>query len=264
MTVCIRRTGWAKPFFITCDDERITEFFVSSQNGNVCDGNGIDGTLIEVTSCGASFLVRCNGQTVTTDSPIQAVLNLMFDEAVYCSNLFPLHGGAIEASGTACLFLASTHVGKTTLIAYLTQSGYPYINDDHSLIDTDTLFVVPDITPIHLRPESLPILGQYGCPIDGAAMKTERIDRIVYTPGRTASAHLPIGHIFFIERSETENSCSPIEKSEAVKLLMAGLLSPRAADIKRLQCAIKLASKCKRLVYSDMRYVADLLRGDIK
>lgn len=263
MTVCIHRNGWAKPFLITCDDERIIEFFVRSHDGIVCDGNGIDGTRIEVTSCGASFLVRCSGHTVTTDAPIQTVLNLMFEGAVYRSDLFPLHGGAIEVSGTACLFLASTHVGKTTLIAYLTQSGYPYINDDHSLIDTDTLFVAADITPLHLRPESLPILERYGCTINGAVMKTEKIDRIIYTPEHTASADLPIGHIFFIDRSETENSCSPIEKSEAVKLLMAGLISPKAADIKRLQCAIKIATKCKRLVYSDMRYVVDLLRGDI-
>lgn len=259
MIVCVRRIGWNRPFFIVADDECIIDFFVHLYNGKVCCDQGIDGIIITVISSDDLFLVNCNGKTITTEAPIQTVLNLMFEESAYRTNLFPVHGGIIESQGKAHLFLAPTHIGKTTLIAYLTHSGYPYINDDFCLIDMDTLFVVPDITPIHLRVQSLPILEQHGCFISGDTMATERDIRIVYTPPHTQSNPLPISAIYFIERDERKNNCVPMEKSQSVKSLMAALLSPTAVDADRLRCAIRLAPKCKRLVYSDMGYVADLL-----
>lgn len=261
MNVCIFQAGWVKPFIIKTDDSFISDFFLRSYNGSICDGKDIDGTLIEIGTSGGCPSVSYNGQTVETASPVQSVSNLIFEEAVYRNDIFPMHGGGIAVSGRACLFPASTQAGKTTLITYLTKTGYPYINDDYILIDTDTLNVVPDASPVHLRPESLPILESYGCSVNGIALKTERINRIVYTPECIQSEPLPVGDIFFIERSETENKCTDIDKGEAVKMLMSGLLSPRAADGIRLRCAIRLASKCKRLIYSDMRYVADILNG---
>lgn len=261
MTVCIRRTGWAKPFLISSDDERITDFFVRYHNGSICSSADTDGSMIDIITADSSSIVRYNDQAITTDSPIQTVLNLMFDEANYRSDTFPLHGGAVEVCGKACLFLASTKTGKTTLITYLTKSGYPYINDDHIIVDTDTLSIITDITPIHLRPQSLPVIKQYGYSIDGVTVKDERIHRIIYSPEGTELDTLPIECIYFIERDEKVNACSPIEKSEAVKLLMSGLLSPNAADARRLRCAIRLSGRCKRLVYSDMRYVAELLKS---
>ncbi len=209
-----------------------------------------------------SYLLDFHGKRIRTRFPVQVIENILFSETVFDPSVFPLHGGGIETGGKAHLFLAPTHVGKTTLIAYLTQRGYPYINDDRILIDMDTHSVIPDATPIHLRPESIPILKQYGCSINGNEIRIESIRRIVYSPKNTVLSALKIDNIFFIKRSQTENACQTMQCDEAVRLLMAGLFSPKAYDGNRLKCAIRLASKCKRLIYSDMRYVADLLEKE--
>lgn len=218
--------------------------------------------MISIRSDNNLYCVCCDGHSIYTPHPVQSVNNLLFDKAQYNPNLFPLHGGAVESANCAHLILAPTLTGKTTLITYLTQRGYPYINDDCVLIDMDTLCVVPNISPIHLRPESIPVLEQYGCVIHGNEINIENIHRIVYSPPKIVSDELPVGNIFFIERSPSENSCHNIPRNEAVQLLMAALISPKAKDSSRLKCAIRLASKCKRLIYSDMRYVVDLLKTE--
>ncbi len=210
--------------------------------------------------CNNLYLLDIHGKRIKTKCPVQTIENILFSETVFDFSVFPLHGGAIEAGGKAHLFLAPTHAGKTTLITCLTQKGYPYINDDRILIDMDTLGIVPDVTPIQLRPESIPILKQYGYSINGNEIQIENIHRIVYLPENIVSSELQIGNIFFIERSQSENFYVNIQKDEAVRLLMTGLLSPKAYDGNRLKCAIRLASKCKRLVYSDMEFVSDLLK----
>ncbi len=196
---------------------------------------------------------------IETYTPLRAVLNIIFEHTVYDPNILPLHAGAVEANGKAFIFIAPTGTGKTTLIAYLAHKGYPYISDDRVLIDMDTLSVAVDITPIRLRPESVPILRDYGCNIDGHEVRVENINRIIYTPEAVAANDLPIGGLFFIERSDSENSCSPIPRSEAVQLIMQNLLSPGNAGSDKLRCAIKLAPSCEKLVYSDMTYVCDIL-----
>lgn len=259
MTIRIHRVGATKDFAVISDDllflEKVAELHGVTQSGIPNDDN----ILIRVGQVDGHHQVQCNGQTILTDSPVQALQNILFEETDYQKTLFPLHGGAIETGGFAHLFLAPTHAGKTTLIAYLTKQGYPYINDDRILIDMDTLCVVPDPSPIHLRPESVPVLARYGCTVEGREIRVENIHRIAYLPEKIATAELPIRNIYFIERSERENSCRDIPRDEAVRLLLAGLISPKANDINRLKCAIRLASRCKKLVYSDMQYVSNLL-----
>lgn len=264
MTVCIYQFGWMKSFIVSFDDFQLMDMFAKAHAGitSITAPKSND-VHIHVTSVGSHYLVQYNDQLIETDLPIQIVQSIIFEETVYHPSLFPLHGGAIEADGQAHLFLAPTHAGKTTLIAYLTQKGYPYINDDHILIHMDTLKVVSRTTPIHLRPESVPILKQHGCYINGNVIQIENIHRIVYMPKNVVSTELPVGSIFFIERNQTENFCQNIKKEEAVRLLMEELLSPKANDGNRLKCAIQLAPKCKRLVYSDLQYIDDLLNKEI-
>lgn len=264
MTIFIENKAWAYQYVVSTNGTDVFNGLISlfgyESSKDILDSGKT--VMISIRSADNYYNVHYNGKTTITNSPVQTVYNIIFEEAIYHPFLFPLHGGAIEANGQAHLFLAPTHAGKTTLIAYLTQQGYPYINDDRILIDMDTLRVIPDAAPIHLRPESIPVLEQYECSITGKEIQVENIHRIVYSPENTVSSELQIGNIFFIERSQTENVCQTIQRDEAVRLLMAGLLSPKAYDGNRLKCAIRLASKCKRLVYSDMRYVADLLEKE--
>ena len=265
MDLQIKRRGWMHAFQIVCQDDGITKSLIALFGDGVSQGVLCDTPSVRIavkSDADGFFSVCCNGREAVSAFPVQSILNHIFEQTIYHPSLFPLHSGAVEARGKAQLFLAATGTGKTTLTAYLTQKGYPYINDDSILIDMDPLSVVPDASPIHLRPESLPVLEKYGCSVNGTEVKVENIQRIVYRPEITADAPLPVGNIFFLERSERENTCVPLPLGQAVPLLMAGLISTKANGAARLKCAIRLAGQCRKLVYSDMRYVDDLLKKE--
>ena len=153
MELWIGRKGWTNPYHIQCDDIGI----ISALKMLYGDGVSQDAAFeITVDQHDEEYLIACNGRTILSDSPVQTILNLIFESAIYCPALFSLHSGAVEANGKAQLFLASTGAGKTTLTAYLAHRGYPYISDDCVLVDRDTLFVVPDAAPCICVPQASP------------------------------------------------------------------------------------------------------------
>ena len=96
------------------------------------------------------------------------------------SNIIFLHAAAILHSSLAYIFAASTGSGKTTLTAYLSESGCGYISDDETRIDMTSLRVHSDPKPLHLREESIPILRSCGIDITVPVTETESFRRIVY------------------------------------------------------------------------------------
>lgn len=178
------------------------------------------------------------------------------------SNIIFLHAASIVYNSRAYIFAASTGSGKTTLTAYLSESGYGYISDDETGIDMTSLCVHSDPKPLHLREESIPILRNYGIDITVPVTETESFRRIVYLPDSFAYGDFPIGGLFFIRRDESENSCEPVKPAEAVQLIIQNLLSPDVDMSACLHCAVKLAPKCKKLVYSDMSYVLETLKNE--
>lgn len=173
-----------------------------------------------------------------------------------------LHAGAVSHNGAAYIFAASTGSGKTTLTAYLSESVGEYISDDEIAIDMISLQVICSPSPLHLREESVPVLHKYGINITSPVTEAEAFRRIVYLPEHIASGNIPIGGLFFIRRSAAENSCRPIPADKAVQLIIQNLMSPEVDMAACLRCAIKLAPKCRTLVYSDMNYVRELLQNE--
>lgn len=262
MTVCIQKKGWSSRYSVSCEVPQILSA-IQVLYGNAVS-ESFEQTLdkeITIVPVDEKYQIEFNGHLMSTDSPVQALIDLLFEDVIYSPTFLPLHGGAVAIDGRVQILLASTGTGKTTLTAYLTQKGYPYLNDDCVLIDMDTLCAVPNCTPLHLRPESLSVLQQYGCHLDCKEMNVEKIHRFLYMPESTVTAPLPIGNIFLLERSEQGNHCEQIPAVEAVQLLMGSMISPSAIDKTRLQCAINLSKKCKRLVFNDMAYVEEYLRG---
>ena len=125
-----------------------------------------------------------------------------------------------------------------------------------------SLCVHSDPKPLHLREESLPVLRDYGININVPVTESESFRRIVYLPDSFVSGDFPIGGLFFISRDKSENSCRSIPPAEAVQLIIQNLLSPDVDMSACLRCAIKLAPKCKKLVYSDMSYVLETLKNE--
>ena len=178
------------------------------------------------------------------------------------SNIIFLHAASIVYNSRAYIFAASTGSGKTTLTAYLSESGCGYISDDETGIDMTSLCVHSDPKPLHLREESIPILRNCGIDINVPVTESESFRRIVYLPDSFVSGDFPIGGLFFIRRDKSENSCEPVKPTEAVQLIIQNLLSPDVDMSACLRCAVKLAPKCKKLVYSDMSYVLETLKNE--
>jgi len=216
---------------------------------------------ITIQRAGASFSVEFNGRSTMTEHPIQLVQNIIFKQQEFSPDILPLHAGGIAAGGKAWIFLASTGTGKTTLITYLSSRGYTYINDDRIFIKHDPLRCAAHVTPVHLRPESIPILENSGCHISGELLEIDTIRRIVHMPKAVAVEDMPIGGLFFITRCEDENSCTLLSGGEAVQRLMQNLLTSRGGSAS-LRCAVKLARYCRDLKFSELSYVFDLIQKE--
>lgn len=216
---------------------------------------------ITIQRAGASFSVEFNGRSTMTEHPIQLVQNIMFEQQEFSPDILPLHAGGIVAGGKAWIFLASTGTGKTTLITYLAARGFTYINDDRIFIKHDSLRCDAHVTPVYLRPESIPVLENSGCHISGELLEIETIRRIVHMPKTVATEDVPIGGLFFITRCGDENSCTPLSGGESVQRLMQNLLTSRGGSAS-LRCAVKLARYCRDLKFSELSYVFDLIQKE--
>lgn len=262
MELRIWKQGWAHQYIVSCDQHALLDSLrILYAEDNQLEIPNLECKTITVAPQGEQYQVCFNTHTMSTDSPVQAICNFLFQDVNFLPSLFPLHGGAIAVGNQAQIFLASTRTGKTTLTAYLANKGYSYLNDDHVLIEMDTLSVIPNCSPLHLRPESIPILEQYGCAIQGTVVQTGKNLRIIYSPENTVKKPLQIGNIFILERNATDNSYERLSVVEAVQVLLAHSLSPATNDMKRLQCAIQLANRyqCIRLRYADLNFISNVM-----
>ncbi len=254
MTVYINNKYWNQTYRINCcDAEIIHNLAYIVDFGDISEISSSSKELldIKIVRKKMKYCVLFKEKAIYTYSPIHVIHNIIFHNTVYLETVFPLHGGGVVLNGESYLFLAASQTGKSTLIAYLTKSGFRYINDDIILIDMHSMSVLPYITPMHLRPESLSILNNYSCFFAGKNVTFEGYNRIIYTPDTFADTKVKIKSIFFLERTESKNSCVTLSKDEAILNLMQNLISPQAITPERLMFAMSLAHNCKIIYYSE-------------
>jgi len=182
--------------------------------------------------------------------------NTVFDEAVIA-----LHGSAVEWCGKVYMFLAGTESGKTTLSSYLTSRGYGYITDDCVLITRENLLVHPYTCPVHLRDGGVDVLSAIGKRppslqlLDDAIMR-----RHIYVPANCIMQPLPIGGIYFIRRSKTENKVDELIAGELCAKLVntTMMLYPPIPSFMKLIARL-LQIGCCELIYKDMDFVAETI-----
>ena len=198
------------------------------------------------------------------DYPLDKILNFAYNNNSCKDGFFAFHGGAVTKGEDAYLFLASTTTGKTTLIAYLTQMGYSFLNDDCFYLDMDTMEVYPFCAPIHLREGGFQYLQsvlpepltkyQY--------MAARSAPRYVYFPeNRTKQLTKPRG-IFFLNRTEdptVTDSCQPMSSFHALSQLMISSLIPYQVNKTYLEFFRRLVPLCYQLTYHNASYVASIL-----
>ena len=202
-------------------------------------------------------------QAFETESAIETIDNIMFKNTIFDNTIFALHGAAVEWNGKAYLFLASTTSGKTTLTSYLTSNGFGYITDDCILLDRKTFEVYPYNTPIHLRDGGLEVLKNINAlPCQLEILNDGYIKRFIYTPSNSIDKPLPLGKIFFINRSKTENRLIGLDTTSRMSSLMHAPITVYTITPEYLKFISSLSkADCFKLCYYDMDFVAEVIRN---
>lgn len=219
---------------------------------------------ISVTQNAACFDVVLDGEKKRTAQPMRIFDQYLFDNNRYDNSVLALHGAAVEYGGRAYLFLASSTAGKTTLCAYLLSLGFGFVTEDCILVDRSTFDIHPCTAPVHLRDGGLSVLRNYNAaPEKLFVTGEEEARRYVFAPENCVSGDIPLGRIFFIERTVSENAVLPMTTTERLVELLHSPITLYPVTSEYLKLLSRLAKEdCVRLKYSDMAYAAEVIQNE--
>lgn len=262
----LRRPFHIPDYAIDTVDDQFTESLCLQYGKYISSINGSNNVyhITATKTSDNSYLIEHSGGKTITDNPLREIDEIFFNTTMYDNSVIALHGAAVEFNGYAYIFLAPTTTGKTTLTAYLTNSDFGYITEDCILIDRQTLTVYPYNCPVHLRSGGVEVLKKHGINIPQMQILVDPAGiRYVYTPNNYITDPLPLGRIYFIERSETDNHIAEMNITESMRELMKSPITvyPLSGEYIRLISTLAKTG-CKRVIYRDMEYVRDIIIED--
>jgi len=211
------------------------------------------------------YIFECDGtiKEIPYDYALQAIENIIYETTAIDDEMLAVHAGAVGIDGRAFILAGFTESGKSTLTAYLYNQGYEYISDDIVLIKKKDLSVVPFRRPLQLRQGGADVLRRYNVRLDGCDfIDFGNIKRIVMPVKPLLYDEYSIGGILFIRRTENINSLLPIPKQKAFTNLMKNQFVFMKPEPELLGIIKALCEKgVYELLYSDMKYVGDVLKG---
>ena len=211
---------------------------------------------------GANYNVVIGESVTQTQHPLFCVERFLFEHPSYDESVFALHGAAVEWKGKSYVFLASTTTGKTTLTSYLIHCGCGYLAEDCVLLDRSSYDLYPFTSPLHLREGGLDVLRRnHAMPAKLQTLhECDGSCRYIYTPSNCVEKAIPLGEIFFIERTAARNVVLPMTTTEKIAALMRSPITVYPVTAEYLKFLAKLASRyCKRILYSDMNFVKEVI-----
>lgn len=215
----------------------------------------------------AMYDVIIEDTAIHTSRPIFYLDRFLFEHPTYDENIFAMHGAAVCIGGKSYAFLGATTGGKTTLTSYLTSCGFSYLTDDCVLLDRQTLEVHPFATPLHLREGGVEVLKKYDALPNNLEIlcENDEIARYTYTPENSLENEAPLGEIFFIERTESENAVLTMSATEKLTALLKSPITvyPMTSDYLKFLSDLS-KSYCKRLKYCDMNFVKEVIKNYAK
>lgn len=114
-----------------------------------------------------------------------------------------LHGAAVAKNDRAYVFLANTHIGKSTMVSFLLKNGFEYITDDRVIIKTSNLSITPFTKPVMLRQGAVELLnGYYNLNIPIKKIKYKGIERYFFIPSNCCSGNPVLANIYILNRTE--------------------------------------------------------------
>ena len=207
------------------DGERVTEVYRISRPVP-------DGSVIVETSTSRTALDNVSSVLFHLDKHL--ITRLQHERP----DLYFLHGAAIAIKGRAALVIAPSGSGKSTLAFTLVQRGVMYLSDELVPVDVDQNIVYPYPRAICLKsPPSKP----YQLPAG-----TVRCGSLRYVPTSTGfmgSTPIPIGALFFLDRTAPAHPCEPMTRASAVAHLIANSLNSLAHQQWGVDAAFTLAAR---------------------
>ena len=209
------------------------------------------------------YTVSYGDYRIDTCSPLFDINRLAAEYTTYDPTVLALHGASVAAQGKAQVFLAATTSGKTTLTAYLTARGAPYLTDDCVLLGRADRLIHPCATPLHLREGALSVLDSCGISPPYRYVDDGELQRYAFVPEIVQEDPIPLGNLYFLSRSEApENRLEPIPQTQAVQLLMQSVMPGYRITGAYLRLLAGLAeARCFRLIYNDMAFVEACIYG---
>jgi HprK-related kinase A len=145
-------------------------------------------------------------------------VNFTISQTVH--NYLVLHAAVIERGGRAAILPAASGAGKSTLVAGLAYRGWRLLSDELTLIDLDTLELIPLARPISLKNRSISIIRDF---VPDAVMSHEVKNTIKGTVAllrppedsinRASETAKPAWFVFPTWNAEARAELRPVEKA---------------------------------------------------
>ncbi|MBO5321414.1 MAG: hypothetical protein J6B22_02270 [Clostridia bacterium] len=257
---CIDRPAM-QPIRIITESIKVAKWLALYYGRYFKPNNAIPKMTIEISEINNDkYEITYNNETIITNSFIKDFSDLLREITVCDSNAFVLHGASIEYHNEAYVFLAPSTGGKTTLTSYLCERKFGYITDDFTIIDKESLSIIPINKPIHLRLKSLFLLNNtYNFKIKTYNLDDGFTKRFIYQPNNICVESIPIRSIYFLKRNNEINKISKVPNVEKSIYLLKSLMFSKnvTSDILSINKLSKYP--CYILEYSDLGFVEKLI-----
>ena len=219
---------------------------------------------LEVCKNVNNYQIATGTKIINTSDPIVEIDRFIFQNNKFDTKIFAIHGAAIEYKGKAFLLIAPTTGGKTTLTGYLLSRGMGYITEDCILMDRASFHIHPFTLPLQIREDGMNVLIQNNVRLHQIQqLHIGSLQRYIYDPIDCVHSTLPLGGMFFIERSDENNLLSDMTKYDSISALLRSPMISYDLSSDYLHFIAKLSQhRCGLLQYRDMDFVYKTIQSE--
>jgi hypothetical protein len=176
------------------------------------------------------------------------------------------HAGSAARNGTGVLLPASTHGGKTTLVAGLVASGWSYFGDELAVVDPDSLHLMPVNRSMCLRSGSRDaLLARYPDLAAVEACRRYGNEAVWFLSPPSAAIPTEPAPVRFVVvpsyQQGAETALSPITRSTALQALLEQSSRGAAGNRQRIAAVVAMVrqAECFALTSGDLDKAIALL-----
>ncbi len=183
------------------------------------------------------------------DAVLSFLVSVLNAEAIDGFQGFAAHAGVVADGNAGIALLATSGVGKSTLVAAALMVGLQYVSDEALCVSFNTRRVVPYPKPLQLSPCSRKLIGVRA--VDDLGMKTPMsYDEL---GGDLASPAVELSHVVRLVRRPGPITLTPVPPSNGVRWLLEFAFNHFKQPKMTFDLAIELALQCQiwQLEYED-------------